>query len=155
MFKAITAVIFGSFLLVGCATTQMESMELSNIAKEITPPSEGKAGIYIFRVSGPGEALKKDIWVDGESIGESAPDVFFYEEVAGGEQHKVSTEMDSESSPNYLLINAENGKNYFIQQYVSSGVLANDRANLRLVDNEKGGNYVSKIKSAKQLMAQK
>ena len=35
-----------------------------------------------------GKALKKDVWIDGKCIGESAPDVFFYTEVEGGKNRR-------------------------------------------------------------------
>ena len=122
-------------------------MELSNKAKAFNPPSEGYAGLYIFRTAGVGAALKKSVWVDDKCIGETAQNIFFHEEVTGGEQHKISTE--SEFSPNILLINTESGKNYYVQQYIKMGVFVGG-ANLKLVDDEKGKNYVSKLKLAKK-----
>ena len=68
-------------LISGCASVPMESKETSAKAKQFNPPSEGNSGLYIYRDSFVGKALKKDIWVDGKCLGESAPDVFFYEEV--------------------------------------------------------------------------
>ncbi len=147
MFKPIATIIFASLLFAGCATVPMESMELSNKAKEFNPPSEGHAGLYIFRVAGVGTALKKDVWVDDKCIGETAQDVFFYEEVTGGELHKVSTE--SEFSPNILEVKTESGEHYFIKQYIKLGVFVGG-AKLELVDDEKGREYVSKIKLAKK-----
>ena len=100
-----------SCLIVGCASVPMESATISNAAKQFNPPSDGNAGLYIYRSGSFGGALKKDVWVDGECIGETAPNVFFYEEVQGDEEHKVSTE--SEFSPNDLLLKTESGKHFF------------------------------------------
>ncbi|MBK6739872.1 MAG: hypothetical protein IPG64_19420 [Haliea sp.] len=33
--------------------------------------------LYLFRAGGMGTALKKDIWVNGKCIGETAPHMFF------------------------------------------------------------------------------
>lgn len=64
-------------LLSGCASVSMESKDISEAAKKFDKPSPSNAGIYIFRTGGPGAALKKDIWIDGKCVGESAPNVFF------------------------------------------------------------------------------
>ena len=52
-------------------------------------------------------------------FGESAPNVFFYTQVKGGETHKIETE--SEFSPNTLELMLEAGKNYFIRQFIKMG----------------------------------
>jgi len=120
----------------------MESKEASVKAKQFNPPSEGHSGLYVYRDSFVGQALKKDIWIDGKCIGESAPDVFFYEEVKSGQQHTISTE--SEFSPNDLTINTLAGANYFINQYIKLGVFVGG-AGLELVDEEKGKNAIIEI----------
>jgi len=125
----------------------MESTEVSSRVKAFKPPSEGNAGLYLYRASGVGTALKKDIWVDDKCIGESAPNVFFYEEVKGGREHKISTE--SEFSPNDLLVRTENGKDYFIRQYIKMGVFVGG-ANLELVNNEEGKRDVSDLELARK-----
>ena len=79
----------------GCASVPMESPEADRTAKEFRTPEGEKAGLYIYRAAGIGTALKKDIWVDGECIGESAPQIFFYTEVDGDQTHTVSTESSS------------------------------------------------------------
>lgn len=107
-------------LVTGCASVNMASKEESAKAKEFNQPSPGNAGVYIYRNSFTGKALKKDIWVDGKCIGESAPDVFFYTEVEGGKTHKIDTE--SEFSPNTLELMFVSGKNYFIRQFIKMGM---------------------------------
>ncbi len=114
---------------------------------QFNSPSSGNAGLYIYRDSFVGQALKKDIWVDGKCIGESAPDTFFYEEVVGNKEHKISTE--SEFSPNDLVVTTETGKNYFIEQYIKLGLFVGG-AGLELVNNEKGMDSVSKLGLAKK-----
>jgi hypothetical protein len=129
----------------GCASVPMESKERSSHAKAFNPPSDGKAGLYIYRSLGVGTALKKDIWVDGKCVGESAPNVFFYEEVAGNEEHKLSTE--SEFSPNDLLLKTDSGKNYFVKQYIKMGVFVGG-ANLEMVDEVMGKQDISGLELA-------
>lgn len=128
--------------LAGCTSVPMEPVEKSELAKQYNSPSEGMAGLYVYRAGSLGGALKKDIWVDDKCIGESAPDVFFYEEVSGNNEHKISTE--SEFSPNDLILKTEEGKNYFVSQYIKFGVFVGG-AGVELVNEEKGKKEVSKL----------
>jgi hypothetical protein len=146
MKKVLLMTVLTTSLLAGCASVPMESAEASNKAKEFAKPEEGNAGLYIYRPNGPGTALKKDIWVNDKCIGESAPKVFFYQLVKGGEEHKISTE--SEFSPNDLIVKTESGQNYFVQQYIKLGVFVGG-ADLKLVDEEKGKEDISKLSLAK------
>lgn len=140
---AITAALFIS----GCASVDMATKEESAKAKEFKQPSADKAGVYIYRNSFVGKALKKDVFVDGKCIGESAPDVFFYTEVKGGQTHKIDTE--SEFSPNTLEIMFETGKNYFIRQFIKLGVFVGG-AGLEQVSEEQGKKDVAQLELAKQ-----
>ncbi|WP_444887281.1 DUF2846 domain-containing protein [Microbulbifer sp. JMSA008] len=146
MYKKLAALSVATSLFAGCASVPMESDELSNKAKEFNSPTEGNAGLYIYRASGPGTALKKDIWVNDECVGQSAPNVFFYQEVIGDKEHKVSTE--SEFSPNDLLVDVKAGENYFIEQYIKMGVFVGG-ADLKLVASEEGKADITKLKLAK------
>lgn len=132
-------------LLSGCASVPMESKEQSDMAKKFSPPSDSNAGLYLYRSGHFGGALKKDLWVDGECIGETAPNVFFYEEVEGDEEHTISTE--SEFSPNDLLVKTESGKNYFIRQYIKMGAFVGG-AGVELVSQDKGQEEVSSLEMA-------
>ena len=120
MIKKAVLISLASTLFAGCASVPMESKEASNQAKSFSIPTGENAGLYIYRSGGPGTALKKDVWVDDECIGETAPNMFFYQVVKGNEEHKISTE--SEFSPNDLFIKTESGQNYFIKQYMKMGV---------------------------------
>lgn len=147
MYNKIALAVIAISLLSGCASVPMESSEKSDMAKKFSPPLDGKAGLYIYRSGSFGGALKKDVWVDGKCIGESAPNVFFLEEVQGGVEHKISTE--SEFSPNDLLVKAESGKNYFVQQYIKIGVFVGG-AGVELVDEETGKKEVAQLTLAKK-----
>lgn len=135
-----------TLLISGCASVDMASKADSEKAKEFNSPSQGNAGVYIYRDSFVGKALKKDVWIDGKCIGESAPDVFFYTEVDGGKNHKVDTE--SEFSPNTLELMAEAGKNYFVRQFIKMGVFVGG-AGLEPIPEEQGKADVSKLEMAK------
>jgi len=147
MFKKISLLVLTSTLFVGCASVPMESADRMNEVKAFPAPAAGKAGLYVYRTGVLGAALKKDVWVDGDCIGQTAPDVFFYEQVKGGAKHTVSTE--SEFSPNDLSLTTEAGKNYFVHQYIKMGLMSGG-AGLELIDADKGMEVVSKLDMAKK-----
>lgn len=141
------ATLIATLIISGCASVDMASKADSAKAKEFNPPSQGNAGVYIYRNSFVGKALKKDVWVDGKCIGETAPDVFFYTEVEGGKKHKVDTE--SEFSPNTLELMFETGKQYFIRQYIKMGAFVGG-AGVELIPEEQGKADVAKLDMAAQ-----
>lgn len=145
MHKKFTVVLFTSLLFVGCATVPMENPESTNKVQTFSAPSEGNAALYIYRPGIFGGALKKDVWVDEKCIGETAPKMFFYQEVQGGIEHKISTE--SEFSPNDLIVKTESGKSYFIRQYIKPGVFVGG-AGLELVEESRGKVEVAKLQMA-------
>lgn len=140
------AMISSALLMSGCASVNMAAKEDSAKAKEFNAPSQGNAGVYVYRNSFVGKALKKDIWIDGKCVGESAPDVFFYTEVEGNKKHKVDTE--SEFSPNTLEIMFVAGKNYFFRQFIKMGVFVGG-AGLEEVPEEQGKSDIAKLEMAK------
>jgi len=145
MNKILTTIAVTVSLTTGCTSVPMESKEKSELAKQYNSPSEGKAGLYVYRSGSFGGALKKDVWLNGKCVGETAPNMFFYEEIEGNAEHKVSTE--SEFSSNDLLVKTESGKNYFISQYIKMGVFVGG-AGVELVDETKGKKQVSKLDMA-------
>jgi len=148
MKKTAAIAIFTALGMTGCASVDMASTTESQAAKQFAAPSEGHAGVYVFRKDTPvGAALKKDIWIDGECIGESAKGVFFYHQVEGDREHTLATE--SEFSPNTLVMMLEAGKNYFVEQYLKLGVFVGG-ANLRQVDENTGKAEVSRLSMAEK-----
>lgn len=140
------AVLSAVVVFSGCASVDMAEKTESAKAKQFNPPSQGQAGVYVYRDSFVGKALKKDIWINGKCLGESAPDVFFYTEVEGGKVHKIDTE--SEFSPNTLEMLFESGRNYFIRQFIKMGVFVGG-AGVELVDEAKGKQAVAGLDLAK------
>ena len=114
--------------------------------KEFNPPPQDMAGLYIYRNTNIGGALKKTVRVDGEIIGESAPMTYFYLDITPG-SHSLSTE--SEFSNNDLILNAKSGKNHFINQYIKMGLFVGG-AGLELVSEKEGRNGVLECELAKQ-----
>jgi hypothetical protein len=144
---SLLAAVLSSSVLVGCASIPMEDAEKSNLAKEYNAPSSDNAGLYVYRSGILGSALKKDVWVDDKCIGETAPNVFFYEELEGDKEHKISTE--SEFSPNDLLLFMEKGKNYFVRQYIKLGAFVGG-AGVELVEEEQAKKDMQSVKMAKK-----
>jgi hypothetical protein len=147
MARKLSLIILGLIFLAGCtATVPLETEEMDMGAKEFSPPAEGRAGLYVYRTDKLGKALKKDIWVNGECIGESAPNTYFYIMLSGNQNHKLSTE--SEFSPNDLLINTKSGKNYFVEQMINMGAFVGG-SRLMLTDEIEGQRKVSELALAK------
>jgi hypothetical protein len=145
--KTISALLLAASLVVsGCATVEMEPQNSSSKSKAFNAPSQGTAGLYIYRDSFMGKMLKKDIWINGKCLGESGPDVFFYTEVEGGKKHKIETE--SELSPNAMELMVEPGQKYFIRQYTTVGLLV-EGANLERVSEARGKAAIAKLNMAK------
>lgn len=108
-------------MMTGCATVPTVDSQTEQEAKKFSPPSEGMAGVYVYRDNSYfGSALYKDVYIDGICLGETARNVFFYTEVEGNKEHTVSTE--SEFSPNNLHFFAQPGELYFFRQYIRFGV---------------------------------
>lgn len=145
-FKNKSLLVF-SFMITACATVELEDKEKDASAKQFNLPSEGHAGLYIYRNLGVGTALKKDIRVNGDCVGESAPSTYFLLEVDGGKEHEISTE--SEFSPNKIYLPAESGKNYFVENYITLGLFVGG-ANLRIIDEDKAKSDIMKLKLARQ-----
>lgn len=132
-------------LMAGCASVPMASAEQDMLHKKFDPPKEGLAGLYVYRNTFAGQALKKSLYLDNQLIGESANKVYFFKEINPG-KHTLSTE--SEFSDNSLDFNAVAGKNYFFEQYIRLGVFVGG-ANIKEVSEEKGKKNINECKLAK------
>lgn len=108
--------------LTGCAAiVPMESKEISDQVKRFEKPHENMSGIVLYRADSlGGDFWKKSLWIDGECIGKSAKGIFFYHEVEGDKEHKITTEVDFLTTYD-LFLTTETGKLYFIEQYITSG----------------------------------
>lgn len=134
-----------SLLFAGCASVPMAPKEQDQKLKEFTQPSADMSGIYIYRNSFVGQALKKNVYIDDTLIGESANKVYFYKEVPKG-THKLSTE--SEFSNNDIELKTDGGKNYFVEQFIKMGAFVGGAA-LKVVSEEEGKKGVLSTNLAK------
>lgn len=139
-------IMFSMTLFSGCSSVPLEPKNIAEKAKAFNPPPQDDAGIYVYRDSVFGAALKKDIWIDNKCLGESASKVFFYQKVKGNQEHVIATE--SEFSPNKVILKTESGKNYFVRQYIKMGVFVGG-ANLEVVDEKKAKEAIKELDMAK------
>lgn len=112
----------------------MATKEQDTAAKNFTVPAGDKSGIYVFRDSSFGAALKKMVSLDGNPLFQSASKTYFYKEIAPG-KHTLATE--SEFGDNSLEFVAEGGKLHFFRNYIKMGVFVGG-ANLETVQEEDG-----------------
>ncbi|HET7201446.1 MAG TPA: DUF2846 domain-containing protein [Burkholderiales bacterium] len=137
--------LISAFLAAGCASVPMASKDEDTAVKAFSTPPAGKAGLYIYRNTFGGQALKKKLYVDGVFLGETANKVYFYKELAPG-QHEISTE--SEFSNNALALKVQAGNNYFVEQFIKIGVFVGGAA-LKQVSEEEGKKKVLECMLAK------
>ena len=142
---SLTLVALAAVYLSGCASVPMASDEADKMRKEFSMPAPDKSGLYIFRDSNFGAALKKSIYIDGQLIGESAAKTYFYKDIKPG-KHTLSTE--SEFSNNSLEISTKGGQNYFVRQYIKLGLVVGG-ANFEVVSDKEGKTGVLECKLAK------
>ena len=113
-------------------TVPLASSESSIKAKEFATPSDGKAGIYVYRRdSYLGRSFTKDVYIDGICLGQTAPNVFFYIEVEGNKTHTIANGKGSALDQTEFYTEA--GKNYFFEQFMKMTMLE-DVVIIRQVD---------------------
>ncbi|HLP97811.1 MAG TPA: DUF2846 domain-containing protein [Sideroxyarcus sp.] len=105
-------------ILTGCASVPMAPKEQDAASKSFKTPSAKMAGVYIYRNSSFGGAIKKAVKIDNVVIGETAKYTYFHKEVSPG-AHVLATQ--SEFGDNVLNFTAEEGKNYYFRQYMKLG----------------------------------
>jgi len=146
MFKHLmmSAAALGFAVLTGCASVPMESPEKDQAHKAFATPSQDQAGLYIFRDSSFGAALKKTVKINGEPIGETAANTYFYRTVSPG---PLVLATESEFSDNTLELNAQAGKNHYVRQSIKMGLFVGG-AKLTEVTEEEGRKAVLSTKLA-------
>ncbi|MCF7203531.1 DUF2846 domain-containing protein [Pseudomonas oligotrophica] len=146
MFKHLmmSAAALGFAVMTGCASVPMEAPEKDQAFKAFPAPPQDQAGLYIFRDSLLGAALKKTVKIDGEVIGETAANTYFYRTVTPG-SHLLATE--SEFSDNTLELDAQAGKNHYVRQSIKMGLFVGG-AKLTEVSDEEGRKAVMNTKLA-------
>ena len=94
----LSAALLLSLALVGCASVPMGDPKQDSAAKTFQVPAD-KAGIYVYRNETIGAAVKMDVIIDGQNIGETAAKTFFYKEVVPSLCVRVNAMMPESSLP--------------------------------------------------------
>ena len=131
MFKHFTmsAAALSFAILTGCASVPMESPEKDQAYKTFPAPPH----------------LKKSVKIDGEIIGETAANTYFYRLVTPG-KHTLATE--SEFSDNLIELDAIAGKNHYVRQSIKMGVFVGG-AKLTEASESEGQKAVAKTELAR------
>jgi hypothetical protein len=141
MFKTVMAVL-ACAAFVGCASVPMGDPRQDAAAKTFQAPKD-KAGIYVYRNETMGAAIKMDVSIGGQFVGQTGANTFLYKELAPGKVAVVSKAENTDT----LEIDAKPGMLYFIWQEVKMGFLG-ARSKLQLVDDVQGKKGVSETKLA-------
>ncbi len=140
--KKLVAVAVLALNLVGCATVNMGDAKQDAALKTFTVP-QGKAGVYIYRNETMGAAIKMNVEVDGQPIGQTGANTFLYKEVTPG-KHTVTSKTENESS---VEIDAKPGTLLYLWQEVKMG-FGSARSKLQIVDQAQGQKGVLETKLA-------
>ena len=108
-----------SLLLGGCAFVPLQDAERTRAAKEFPDPPPGKSNLYLYRDDVVGAAVKRKLYVDGQYIGETGFNTFFFRTLDPG-RHAVQTQSEFEVRKLDLL--AEPGQVHYIRQGIVPGI---------------------------------
>lgn len=128
----LVAALLISLSLVGCASVPMGDSNLDAAAKRFQVPPD-KAGIFLYRNESMGAAVKMEVIIDGQKIGETAAKTYFYKEVGPG-KHTVASKAENTDT---IEIDLKPGTLAFIWQEVKMGVMF-ARTKLHLVGEQEG-----------------
>lgn len=126
----------------GCASVPMGDAKQDAALKTFSTTQE-KSGVYIYRNESFGGAIKMDVELDGQSIGQTGANTYLYKEVAAG-KHTIRSKAENTDS---IEIDAKPGKLSYIWQEVKMGVFY-ARSKLHLVDEAEGQKGVLETKLA-------
>ena len=130
--KRLLLAAFFALSLVGCASVNMGDPKQDAAAKTFQAP-QSNAGVYIYRNESMGAAVKMDVTVDGQPIGQTVAKTFLYKEVAPG-KHTITSKAENTET---LEIDAKPGVLYYVWQEVKMGFMY-ARNKLQLVDETTG-----------------
>jgi len=116
----------------GCASVPMGDPKQDAALKSFSI-AQDKAGIYVYRNESIGAAVRMDVSVDGQPIGQTAAKTYLYKEVTPG-KHTVSSTAENTDT---LEVDAKPGTLTFIWQEVKMGLLY-ARNKLHIVSAEEG-----------------
>ncbi|MFO1250527.1 MAG: DUF2846 domain-containing protein [Inhella sp.] len=104
--------------LVGCASVNMADTQQDAAAKQFKVAAD-QAGIYIYRNESMGAAVKMDVSINGQEVGQTVANSYIFKAVPPGKTVISSKAENTET----LEIDAKPGALYYIWQEVKMGVL--------------------------------
>lgn len=120
--------------LKACGTEKVNYSAKTDKKNHPTPEApDGKAMIYVLRPTIIGYKVNSKLAVDGEWMGVNRGRTYFFFPVEPGERFFCSEAENQD----YLALNVEAGKTYFLQQKVEAG-LWKARTNLVVMTEEEG-----------------
>lgn len=128
--------------LTGCASVPMGDAKRDAALKTFQVPAD-KAGIYVYRNESMGAAVKMNVIIDGQNIGETAANTYMYKEVLPG-KHSVSSKAENTDT---VDVDLKPGALVFIWQEVKMGLMYS-RTKLHLVSEQEGKKGVTETKLA-------
>lgn len=131
-----------SLALAGCASVPMGDPKQDAAAKTFNVPAD-KAGIYVYRNESFGAAIKMDVLVDGQKIGETGANTYLFREVAPG-KHSVTSKAENADT---VELDLKPGAMGFVWQEVKMGLLM-ARSKLHVVSEQDGKKGVMETKLA-------
>lgn len=126
------ALVAAAIALGGCASVPMGDPQ-KDAALKTFKVAPGKAGIYVYRNESMGAAIKMDVAINGQPLGQTAAKTYLYKEVPPGKYTITSTAENTDT----LSIDAKAGTLSFIWQEVKMGFMV-ARSKLQLVSETEG-----------------
>ena len=130
--KKLISIAVISLAISGCASVPMGDPK-QDAALKTFKVAPDKAGIYIYRNESMGAAVKMDVAVDGQPIGQTAANTYLFKEVTPG-KHTVSSSAENTDT---LEVDVKQGTLAYLWHEVKRGVLY-ARTKLHLVSEVEG-----------------
>lgn len=107
-----------SLAVSGCASVPMGNPQ-QDAALKTFKVAPDKAGIYVYRNESMGAAVKMDVSVDGQPLGQTAAKTYLFKEVSPG-RHTVSSSAENTDS---VEVDIKPGTLAYIWQEVKMGIM--------------------------------
>ncbi len=129
-------------LLTGCATVPLGDARQDETRKQFVAPRDN-AGLFIYRNEGLASAIRMDVQVNGQNIGQTVARTYLYQELAPGTHRITSTAENTDS----VDVTARPGQLLYVWQEVKMGMMY-ARNRLHIVSDEEGRKGVSESRLA-------
>ncbi|MGH6660100.1 MAG: DUF2846 domain-containing protein [Rhodospirillales bacterium] len=130
--------------LVGCGTVTVPMAPPEDDARAKSfAVAPGKSNIYVYRVADRASRLM--VFMDGQLVGDTVPATYLMWEVSPGPHVVRSTGAFFPA----VTVNAVAGRNHFVRQHVTIGIILGTPVSFEEVDEETGRREIAGCKRAK------